>query len=142
MTYWVWTVEILVESEKKDFCYLLMNFYGPSGDAKSIGKSICKRRFFKFWLLIWTPCKKVWMYVVFILLYFDVINAKMMENVKILTTNEEQAWNQPFLQILRHLYLSDKKTETTLHSYFFARNPNLQSDSKNSFKKFLTFRYP
>ena len=64
----------------------------------------------------------------------------MTENVKILTN--EQSWNQPFLQILSHLHLVFKKTETTLHSYFFVRKPNLQSKFENSFKKFLTFLYP
>ena len=35
-----------------------------------------------------------------------------------------------------------KKMKTTLHSYFFARNLNLQSELKNSNFLILTFLYP
>jgi hypothetical protein len=55
----------------------------------------------------------------FIFLYFDVIIVKITKNVQILPTNEQRAWNQPILPILRHLYLLDEKMETTFHSYFF-----------------------
>ena len=51
-----------------------------------------------------------------------------------------QIWT--FFLILAVITSKYRKMKTTLHSYFFARNLNLQSELKNSNFLILTFLYP
>ena len=71
--------------------------------------------------------------VVFIFLYLDVITAKIKKNVQIWSSMLSCLKVLTFSLILAMITSEYKKMKTTLHSNFFARNPNLQSKLKNSY---------
>ena len=123
-----------------------MIFYGPSGGDKGIGKSKFKNWNFSIPMVDsdslqkstnvkWSP-------------FFHIQMLSKLKSRKTLKFLDKRAtmiiclqiWT--FFLILAVITSKYRKMKTTLHSYFFARNLNLQSELKNSNFWILTFLYP
>ena len=99
-----------------------------------------KIRIFQIWKQIWTRLKKIWKSFPFFDILIGSTPKTRAKSEKI--PDWSFVWTYPvfepsnaFLTVLLKEY---QKKESTLHSYFFERNSNLQSDLKNSHFEILT----